>query len=63
MEIPYTVGKWGKSAPLTLSLQAGKNTITLNRTVPEDFEKEGYRYASDELGGITLRTLTLTPGS
>ena len=43
MEIPYTVGKWGVAAPVTVSLTKGVNKLTFHRTVIPDFIKEGYR--------------------
>ncbi len=61
MEMPYTIGQWGESSPVMLQLKAGTNTITLNRTVPDDFDKMGYSYAGPEFGGITLGDLHLRP--
>ncbi len=61
MEMPYTVGKWGESAPVTISLVKGKNLITLTRTAPADFLTEGYKFAGPEYGGITLQSFLLKP--
>jgi hypothetical protein len=61
LQIPYTVGKWVESEAVTLPLQVGKNTLTFNRTVIEDFEKEGYKFSGPQFGGITLKSLTLKP--
>jgi hypothetical protein len=61
MEMPYTVGKWGETAPVTITLSKGKNVLTFTRTVPEDFIKEGYRFAGPEFGGITLQSFLLKP--
>jgi hypothetical protein len=61
MEMPYTVGKWETSAPVTVSLAKGKNKITFNRTVIEDFKQEGYKFAGPEFGGITIKEFTLKP--
>ena len=57
MEIPYTVGKWGVAAPVTVSLTKGVNKLTFHRTVIPDFIKEGYRFAGPEYGGITVKEL------
>jgi hypothetical protein len=61
MEMPYTVGKWDTTAPITVSLAKGKNTLTFNRTVMENFKAEGYKYAGPEFGGITIKKFTLKP--
>ena len=61
MEMPYTVGKWGVTAPVTVSLTKGKNKLTFNRTVIPDFIKEGYRFAGPEYGGITVKEFLLKP--
>jgi len=61
MEIPYTVGKWGETAPVTISLTKGKNVITFNRTAPADFVAEGYKFAGPEYGGITIQSFMLKP--
>ncbi len=59
MEMPYTVGKWGATAPVTVSLSKGMNKLTFNRTVIPDFIKEGYKFAGPEYGGITVKEFTL----
>ncbi len=61
MEMPYTVGKWGVTAPVTVSLTKGVNKLTFNRTVIPDFIKEGYKFAGPEYGGITVKEFTLKP--
>ena len=61
MEMPYTVGKWGATAPVTVSLAKGKNTLSFNRTVIPDFIKEGYKFAGPEYGGITIKEFILQP--
>ncbi len=61
MEMPYTVGKWGVTAPVTVSLTKGMNKITFDRTVIPDFIKEGYKFAGPEYGGITVKEFTLKP--
>jgi hypothetical protein len=61
MEMPYTVGKWDTTAPITVSLAKGKNTLTFNRTVMENFKAEGYKYAGPEFGGITIKKFALKP--
>lgn len=42
-------------------LTKGRNVLTFTRTVPEDFIKEGYRFAGPEFGGITLQSFLLKP--
>ncbi len=59
MEMPYTVGKWGVTAPVTVSLTKGVNKLTFHRTVIADFIKEGYRFAGPEYGGITVKQFVL----
>lgn len=61
MEMPYTVGKWGESAPVTVSLAKGVNKLSFNRTVIPDFIKEGYKFAGPEYGGITIKDFVLKP--
>ncbi len=61
MEMPYTVGKWGVTAPVTISLTKGVNKLTFNRTVIPDFIKEGYKFAGPEYGGITIKEFVLKP--
>jgi hypothetical protein len=61
MKMPYTVGKWGTTEPATIPLNKGVNRLSFTRTVPADFAKEGYKFAGPEFGGITLKSLTLTP--
>jgi hypothetical protein len=61
MELPYTVGKWKASPPVTVSLTKGMNKLAFNRTVMADFIKEGYKYAGPEFGGITIKEFTLKP--
>jgi hypothetical protein len=61
MKMPYTVGKWGTTEPVTIPLNKGSNRLSFTRTVPEDFAKEGYRFAGPQFGGITLKSFTLTP--
>jgi hypothetical protein len=61
MEMPYTVGKWGVTAPVTVSLTKGVNKLTFNRTVIPDFIKEGYKFAGPEYGGITVKDFVLKP--
>jgi hypothetical protein len=61
MKIPYTVGKWHESAPISLSLVKGKNTLSFTRTVPEDFKEKGWKYSGPQFGGVTIKSLTLKP--
>lgn len=61
MEMPYTVGKWGVTAPVTVALTKGVNKLTFNRTVIPDFIKEGYKFAGPEYGGITVKEFVLKP--
>jgi hypothetical protein len=61
LEMPYTVGKWETTAPVTVSLRKGMNKISFNRTVIPDFIKEGYKFAGPEYGGITIKDFVLKP--
>lgn len=61
MEMPYTVGKWGETGAVTISLAKGRNVLTFTRTAPVDFIKEGYRFAGPEFGGITIQSFLLKP--
>ncbi len=61
MEMPYTVGKWGVTAPVTVALTKGVNKLTFNRTVIPDFINEGYKFAGPEYGGITVKEFVLKP--
>lgn len=61
MKMPYTVGKWGTTESVMIPLNKGNNRLSFTRTVPEDFAKEGYKYAGPQFGGITLKSFTLTP--
>ncbi len=60
-KMPYTVGMWGESEPLVVSLNKGINTLSFTRTVPGDFEKEGYKFAGPQFGGVTIKSFTLKP--
>ena len=61
MEMPYTVGKWGETQPVTIALTKGRNVLAFTRTVPEDCLKEGYRFAGPEFGGISIQSFLLKP--
>jgi hypothetical protein len=61
MEIPYTVGKWGETQPVTIALTKGRNVLAFTRTAPADFLTEGYRFAGPEYGGITIQSFMLKP--
>lgn len=66
VELPYTVGMWKTSKPVTVSLAQGQNKLTFSRRAPED---KGTRsmwwycmnYSDPGCGGITIRSFTLTP--
>jgi len=59
--MPYTVGKWGESAPIALSLVKGKNTLSFTRCVPDDFKEKGWKGCGPQFGGITIKAFTLKP--
>lgn len=63
MEMPYTIGKWGQSTPVKVTLTKGKNTLNFTRSIPADldFIKEGYKFAGPEFGGITMKAFHLKP--
>lgn len=61
MEMPYTVGKWGETGAVTISLAKGRNVLSFTRTAPVDFIQEGYRFAGPEFGGITIQSFMLKP--
>jgi len=47
LPLPFTVGEWGKTAPLTIQLNKGANTLTFTR--------------NGEVKGVTIKDFTLTP--
>lgn len=63
VEMPYTIGKWGKSKPVEIILKEGKNKLSFIRTVPEgvDFKKEAWKFAGPCFGGVTIKEFSLTP--
>jgi hypothetical protein len=63
MVMPYTVGNWSESSTVKINLVKGRNILTFNRTVPEDFNKLGYSRCGPEYGGITVKEFTLQPES
>lgn len=46
--LPLTVGLWGKTDPVTITLAKGKNSLTFSRT-------------GDNIRGLTIKDFTLTP--
>jgi len=49
--LPFTVGKWGTTAPVTIELKKGTNVLSITRK-SEGSEK-----------GFSIRDFTLTPVS
>ena len=48
MEMPFTVGKWQESEPVTLTLEQGENTLRFRRNQPPQY-------------GMAVKNFTLTP--
>jgi hypothetical protein len=48
MEMPFTVGNWQDSKPVTLTLEEGENTLRFWRNRPPQY-------------GLTIKNFTLTP--
>jgi len=48
MEMPFTLGKWQNSRPVTLTLEEGRNTLRFWRDKPPQY-------------GVAIRQFTLTP--
>lgn len=46
--LPLTVGLWGKTEPVTITLAKGQNVLTFSRT-------------GDNIRGLTIKDFTLTP--
>lgn len=63
VKMPYTVGKWGKSEPVEITLKEGKNKLSFIRTYPKeiDFKKDAWKFAGPSFGGVTIKDFTLTP--
>jgi len=68
VELPYTVGMWETSKPVTVSLVQGQNRLTFTRGEPRPGAKEILRFASycakasdPGCGGVTIRSFFLTP--
>lgn len=61
LQLPYTFGYWQQSDPIILTLEQGENTLTFNRTAPDDFVEKGWSRAGPEYGGITVRQFVLSP--
>jgi hypothetical protein len=48
MMMPFTLGEWKDSEPITLALKAGENTLKFSRDKPPQY-------------GLALKSFTLTP--
>ena len=48
IEMPFTLGKWQESKPVTLTLEEGENTLQFSRNKPPQF-------------GMAVKGFTLTP--
>ena len=48
MEMPFTVGNWQRSEPVTLTLEEGENTLRFSRNKPPQY-------------GLAIKEFTLTP--
>ncbi len=59
LPLPYTIGEWGESKPVTISLVKGKNTISFTRRVPEEYGKHVWTRSGPEYGGVSIRSFTL----
>jgi hypothetical protein len=61
--LPYTIGRWQDTKPVRISLAKGRNTLSFTRSVPAEFAKLVWTHSGPEYGGVTIRSLTLTPTS
>lgn len=59
LPLPYTVGRWEDSQPITISLAEGKNTLSFTRSVPEEFGKRVWTTSGPEYGGVSIRSFSL----
>jgi hypothetical protein len=48
MEMPFTLGKWQESEPVTLTLKKGENILRFSRNKPPQY-------------GLAIKDFTLTP--
>ncbi len=63
LPLPYTIGEWGESKPVTVSLVKGKNTLSFTRRVPEEYGKHVWTRSGPEYGGVSIRSFCLQPGA
>lgn len=61
MPLPFTLGTWQESEPVTLILKKGKNTLSFTRNLPDDYAKTYWQHSGAKYGGISLYRLTLKP--
>lgn len=59
LPLPYTIGEWCESKPVTVSLVKGKNTLSFTRRVPEEYGKHVWTRSGPEYGGVSIRAFTL----
>jgi hypothetical protein len=57
--LPFTIGTWQESKPVTVRLVKGTNTLSFTRSVPEDYEKIFWQRSGPEFGGVTVRSFML----
>ena len=48
MEMPFTLGRWQESEPITLTLEEGENTLRFSRNKPPQY-------------GMAIKDFALTP--
>jgi len=63
LPLPYTIGSWADSAPITIPLVKGKNTLSFTRAVPEQFGKLVWSRSGPEYGGVSIRSFALQPAA
>lgn len=64
VKLPYTVGMWGTSAPVVVSLAQGQNELTFSRKDPYPEGSYGWycnTHNDPDCGGITIQYFKLIP--
>jgi len=58
--LPYTIGMWQDTQPVTIPLIKGKNTLSFTRSVPAEFGKLVWTRSGPEYGGVSIRSFRLS---
>ena len=59
LPLPFTLGEWKETEPVSVSLKAGKNTLSFTRQVPEGYAKTYWQHSGPQHGGVSIHAFTL----